>query len=80
MWVLVAANSLVIFVVIVALLDGGGDAGLSVAGRAAGFSTLARADQRVAEGERGQGEREGEEKLEWISICSWRMFGGEVVP
>lgn len=80
MWVLVAANSLVIFVVIVALLDGGGDVGLSVAGRAAGFSTLARADQRVAEGERGQGEREGEEKLEWISICSWRMFGGEVVP
>ena len=68
-WVLVAADGLVVFIVIVSLLDGGGDVGLRVAGCTAGFGTLAGVDEGGAEGERWQREGEGKEKLEWISTC-----------
>ena len=68
-WILVAANSLVVFIVIVALLDSGGDVGRRVAGCATGFGTLAGLEEGFAEGERGQAEGKREEKLEWISTC-----------
>lgn len=68
-WILVAADGLVVFIVIIALLDGGGDVGRRVAGCAAGFGTLAGLEEGVAEGERRQAEGEEEEKLEEISTC-----------